>query len=83
MRALVTGATGFVGGHLVEALLRRGIEVTALLRSPGKTGLLPPAVLRIPGDLHDASALAQAVDGQDVIYHATCPVLVVRPVCGV
>jgi nucleoside-diphosphate-sugar epimerase len=69
MRALVTGATGFVGGHLVEALLRRGVEVTVLLRSPGKAGLLPPGVRRIPGDLHDARALDQAVEGQNQIYH--------------
>ena len=46
MRALVTGATGFVGGHLVEALLRRGVEVTVLLRSPGKGGAAAPAGVR-------------------------------------
>jgi len=40
MKALVTGATGFVGSHLAEALLRRGAEVTALVRSPGKAALL-------------------------------------------
>ena len=36
MRALVTGGTGFIGGHLVETLVRRGDEVTALVRSPAK-----------------------------------------------
>lgn len=69
MRVLVTGATGFVGSHLVAALVRRGMEVTTLLRSPGKAGLLPPEVRRVAGDLHDPGALAQATAGQDVIYH--------------
>jgi uncharacterized protein YbjT (DUF2867 family) len=35
MKVLVTGATGFVGSHLAEALVRRGDEVTALVRPPG------------------------------------------------
>ncbi len=36
MKALVTGGTGFVGGHLIDALLRRGDTVTALVRTPAK-----------------------------------------------
>lgn len=36
MRVLVTGATGFVGRHLIPELLRRGVQVTASSRSPGK-----------------------------------------------
>ena len=36
MKALVTGGTGFVGGHLIEALQRTGDSVTALVRSPNK-----------------------------------------------
>lgn len=70
MKALVTGATGFVGGHLAEALRRRGDEVTALARSPGKAAALAPLGVRVvAGDLHDRPALRQAVEGQDVIYH--------------
>jgi dihydroflavonol-4-reductase len=70
MKALVTGATGFVGSHLVEALVRRGDEVTALVRSPGKAALLNALNIRqVQGDLHDPVALATAVGGQDVIYH--------------
>jgi dihydroflavonol-4-reductase len=70
MRALVTGATGFVGSHLAEALRRRGDDVTALARSAAKAQALTPLGVRIiAGDLHDKAALARAVEGQDVIYH--------------
>lgn len=70
MKALVTGATGFVGSHLVEALVRRGDEVTALVRSPGKAALLNSLHIRqVKGDLHDRDALRAAVVGHDVIYH--------------
>ncbi len=70
MRALVTGATGFIGSHLVEALRARGDEVTALLRTPSKAGLLTDLTVRlVHGDLHTPEALRQAVAGQDVIFH--------------
>ena len=70
MKALVTGATGFVGSHLAEALRERGHEVTALVRSPSKSAALGPLGVRVvPGDLDDPASLARAVDGQDVVFH--------------
>jgi nucleoside-diphosphate-sugar epimerase len=70
MKALVTGATGFVGGHLTEVLRRAGNEVTALARSPAKAEALTSQGVRVvPGDLHDSAALGRAAEGQDVIYH--------------
>jgi nucleoside-diphosphate-sugar epimerase len=70
MRALVTGATGFVGSHLVEALRRGGVEVTALARSPEKAAVLRAlGVLVVSGDLHNRASLDQAAADQDVIYH--------------
>lgn len=70
MKALVTGATGFVGSHLAEALRRRGDEVTALARSPARAEALTGQGIRVVrGDLHDAEALEDAAEGQDVIYH--------------
>ena len=70
MKALVTGATGFVGSHLAEALRRRGDDVTALIRSPGKAAALKPLGVRlVAGDLSDADSLARAVEGQDVVFH--------------
>jgi len=70
MKALVTGATGFVGAHLAEALVHRGIEVTALVRSPAKAARLTElGIKQVPGDLQDLGALGRAVEGQDVIFH--------------
>jgi len=70
MKVLVTGATGFVGSHLAEALRRRGDEVTALARSASKAAALAPLGVRVvPGDLHDRAALQRAAEGQDVVYH--------------
>ena len=70
MKTLVTGATGFVGSHLAEALRRRGDEVTALARSAAKAAALEPLGVRVvSGDLHDRAALERAVEGQDVVYH--------------
>ncbi|MGB6362848.1 MAG: NAD(P)-dependent oxidoreductase [Thermoanaerobaculia bacterium] len=70
MRVLVTGGTGFIGAHLVETLVDRGDEVTALVRSPHKaTRLVELGVRTVRGDLEDLPALEQACEGQDVVYH--------------
>ena len=70
MKALVTGATGFVGSHLVDVLLRSGVEVTALARSQHKAAVLTGHGVRIiTGDLHTEAALKQAVRDQDIVYH--------------
>jgi nucleoside-diphosphate-sugar epimerase len=69
MRALVTGATGFVGSHLAEALRGRGDEVTALVRSLARASALGPGVRAVVGDLDDPASLAPAVEGQDVVFH--------------
>jgi len=69
MRALVTGATGFVGSHLVEALQNSSVEVTALARSASKAADLAQREVRVvPGDLHDIAGLERAVRDQDVVY---------------
>lgn len=70
MNALVTGATGFVGSHLVEALRHRGDSVTALVRSPAKAArVLGDGIRLVHGDLDAIEALDQAVAGQQVVYH--------------
>jgi dihydroflavonol-4-reductase len=71
-RALVTGATGFTGGHLARHLLASGVGVAALVRpaSVDRAASLREAGVDIrPGDLADAAAVARAVDGCDVVYH--------------
>jgi nucleoside-diphosphate-sugar epimerase len=70
MRALVTGATGFVGSHLVEALQNSSIAVTGLARSASKAADLARQGVRVvSGDLHDTAGLELAVRDQDVVYH--------------
>lgn len=70
MKAFVTGATGFVGGHLLDRLLARGDSVTALVRTPAKaTGLAERGVRLVPGDLENVEALTTAAEGAEVIYH--------------
>lgn len=70
MKAMVTGATGFVGGHLVDRLLAAGDEVTALVRSPSRAAPLAGRGVRlVEGDLHASGAIREAARGQDVVYH--------------
>jgi NADH dehydrogenase len=70
MRLLVTGATGFVGTHLVNALLRRDHEVAVLVRDPDRARSrynLP--VERRRGDVLDPATVARAVAGCDAVIH--------------
>lgn len=69
-RALVTGATGFTGGHLCRHLLDAGYVVTALVR-PGKdaASLKASGVEIVTGDLGDARSLRTATEGIDVVFH--------------
>jgi dihydroflavonol-4-reductase len=68
--ALVTGASGFVGGHLVDALLADGWHVRCLVRKSSKTEWLPTnRVQLVYGGIDDPSALAMAVDGMTAVFH--------------
>ena len=75
---LVTGAGGFIGSHLVEALVARGFRVRAFVRYNGRgdPGLLRdlPSDMRaqieiIFGDLRDSHAVHEATRGVDTIFH--------------
>ncbi len=67
---LVTGATGFVGGYMVDKLLSMGHSVTALVRNPAKAQhLIQLGVKIIQGDIKDIEALKNAVLGMDGIFH--------------
>lgn len=70
MRALVTGATGFTGGHLARTLAAAGVSVRALVRDPkSAVELKASGIEPVAGDLRDSAALAVAASGVDVVYH--------------
>jgi uncharacterized protein YbjT (DUF2867 family) len=65
---LVTGASGFVGGRLVPALVDRGERVRALSRHP-ETLDLPDGVAAVAGDVLDPASLAAALEGVGAAYY--------------
>ncbi len=69
-RALVTGATGFTGQHLVRRLLAEGEPVRVVARVPDRArAAFGDRVEVVGGDVADASVIARAVPGCDVVYH--------------
>ncbi len=68
--ALVTGASGFIGAHVVRALLARGVAVRALILpgdpAPALAGL---DATRITGDVTDRAGLLRAMSGVDTVFH--------------
>lgn len=77
-KVLVTGADGFIGSHLVEALLERGYEVKAFVfynsfNTWGWLDSLPPKKLSqieiFSGDIRDPNGVFEAMDGVDIVYH--------------
>lgn len=83
MKVLVTGATGFIGSHLVEALAGRGYSVKCLVRSSSnlrwiETLLSPSRLTNLPeassvelvyGDCQDINSLKGAVEDCDYVFH--------------
>jgi uncharacterized protein YbjT (DUF2867 family) len=70
-RGLVTGATGYIGGHLVPVLLERGHTVRALARNPDRLARKPwrDDIEVARGDLGDTESLTAAFEGIDVVYY--------------
>jgi uncharacterized protein YbjT (DUF2867 family) len=66
---LVTGATGYIGGRLIERLLAEGRDVRALAREPDRLGTLYPGADRARGDLVAGTGLEAALDGVDTAYY--------------
>ena len=70
MKAFITGATGFIGSHLVDRLIESNnySEIRCLVRSTDKW-LEGKNFIRVKGDLNDFNALSEGIKGVDVIFH--------------
>ncbi|MES1169623.1 MAG: NAD-dependent epimerase/dehydratase family protein, partial [Leifsonia sp.] len=70
VRSLVVGANGFIGSHLVDALVAAEHEVTAFDRFSGdRTAFASSAPVKLTGDFLNRSDLEAAVVGQDLVFH--------------
>jgi dihydroflavonol-4-reductase len=70
MKALVTGATGFIGANLARELLKDGYQVRAMVRKDSVRRNLEGLKLEIVwGDLNDRTSLDAAIDGCDILFH--------------
>lgn len=70
MRSLVTGASGFIGLHVVETLAARGREVRCLVRRTSNVERLRPlGVELVYGDMTDEASVAAAASGVDEVFH--------------
>ena len=69
MKVLVTGGAGFIGSHVVDKLVHRGIQVFIYDLPVVRHRLIPSDAVFIPGSILDLESLRVAVGGMDAIYH--------------
>jgi dTDP-L-rhamnose 4-epimerase len=80
LNILVTGGAGFIGSHLVDALVEQGHRVKVLdalvsqVHTEGKPSYLNPQAELIRGDVCDAKAVERALDGVEIVYHKAAEV---------
>jgi UDP-glucose 4-epimerase len=75
--ACVTGGAGFIGSHLVRALLDRGIEVKVLDNlSVGRRENVPTDAVLVEGDITDAASARRAIEGCDIVFHLAARVAI-------
>ncbi|NQU24652.1 MAG: NAD(P)-dependent oxidoreductase [Candidatus Nealsonbacteria bacterium] len=78
-KVLITGASGFIGWHLAQALIARGDEVACLVRKTSNVDRLRPLGVRLVyGDVTDPASLAPAVAAANVVYHVAGCIMALR-----
>ena len=79
-KVLVTGGNGFLGSHLVEALIRRGYRVRCLVRRTSDLRWIQGLrVEYVHGNLADLTSLSRAVQGVDYVYHSAGVIKALKP----
>lgn len=79
MKALVTGATGFIGSHLVEALVQQGAQVRCLVRNTSQLGWVKDLPVElVVGDCREKASLQQAVQGVEQVFHLAGATMAVK-----
>ncbi len=77
---LITGATGFVGSHVIELLGRRGLRARALVRETSDTSLIRRHGIEcVLGDITESASLRSAVRGADVVLHLAAATRALTP----
>jgi UDP-glucose 4-epimerase len=81
MQVMVTGGAGFVGSHLVDALVRRGDHVVILDDlTTGYAGNVNPGARLVEGDAADPATVSEAMAGAQVVFHLAAARAVLRSV---
>lgn len=69
MKVLVTGATGFIGKHLVESLLQNNYEVLCVTRKPIEKGTFSKAIENVTVDMQEIEKMEKYMEGIDIVIH--------------
>jgi putative NADH-flavin reductase len=70
MKVALIGASGFVGSHMLQELLNRGHQVTAIVRQPEKVTIQHPNLVVKKGDVYNENEVTELVKGQDAVISA-------------
>lgn len=80
MKLLVTGASGFLGGHVVEALHREGHEIIVLARKTSNLSAVKKSIDEVRfGDLTDRESIVEASKDAEMVFHCAGAVKMVAP----
>lgn len=73
MKVALIGASGFVGSYILQELLNRGHQVSAIVRHPEKISISNPSLTAIKGNVFDVKELAELLKGHDAVISSYNP----------